>query len=73
MRTAESLKRGSPAARRDLGLSKLPYWAIILAALGLFFTYLIFSNVNYRETFFFLRFGVTTTIRMTLIAFPSPR
>ena len=70
MRTAESLQRGSPAARRDLGLSKLPYWAFILAALGLFFTYLIFSNVNYRDTFFFLRFGVTTTIRMTLIAFP---
>jgi polar amino acid transport system permease protein len=70
MRTAESLERGSPAARRDLGLSKLPYWAIILAALGLFFTYLIFANANYRETFFFLRFGVTTTIRMTLIAFP---
>jgi polar amino acid transport system permease protein len=70
MRTAESLQRGSPAARRDLGLSKLPYWAIILAALGLFFTYLIFSNANYRDTFFFLRFGVTTTIRMTLIAFP---
>lgn len=70
MRTAETLERGSPAARRDLGLSRLPYWALILAALGLLLTYLIFSNVNYRDTFFFLRAGVTTTIRMTLIAFP---
>lgn len=70
MRTVETLERGSPAARRNLGLSRLPYWAMIIAALGLFITYLIFSNVNYRDTFFFLRIGVTTTIRMTLIAFP---
>jgi polar amino acid transport system permease protein len=70
MRTVETLERGSPAVRRDLGLSKLPYWALIIAALGLLITYLIFSNTNYRDTFFFLRAGVTTTIRMTLIAFP---
>jgi polar amino acid transport system permease protein len=70
MRTAETLERGSPAARRDLGFSRLPYWAFIIAALGLLITYLIFSNVNYRDTFFFLWAGINTTIRMTLIAFP---
>jgi polar amino acid transport system permease protein len=70
MRTVETLERSTPGARRDIGLSRLPYWALILAALGLLLTYLIFSNVNYRDTFFFLRAGVTTTIRMTLIAFP---
>ena len=70
METTGRLRGGAPATRRDLGLSRLPYWALILAALGLFLTYLIFSTTNYRETFHFLRAGVTTTIRMTLIAFP---
>ena len=70
METTGKLPRRSPLIQRDLGLSRLPYWALFLGALGLFLTYLIFSNTNYRETFFFLRTGVTTTIRMTLIAFP---
>jgi polar amino acid transport system permease protein len=51
-------------------LSRLPWWVFILAAFGLFFTYLLASNQNYRETFLYLRAGVITTLRMTLIAFP---
>jgi polar amino acid transport system permease protein len=51
-------------------LEKLPWWALILAALGLLFIYLIFSNTNYHDTFEFLRVGVITTLRITLIAFP---
>jgi polar amino acid transport system permease protein len=51
-------------------LSKLPWWALILAALGLLFIYLILSNEDYHATFEFLRIGVITTLRITLIAFP---
>jgi polar amino acid transport system permease protein len=51
-------------------LAKLPWWALILAALGLLFIYLILSNSNYHDTFEFLRIGVITTLRITLIAFP---
>jgi polar amino acid transport system permease protein len=51
-------------------LSKLPWWALILAALGMFFIYVILSNSNYHDTFDFLRAGVVTTLRITLIAFP---
>jgi polar amino acid transport system permease protein len=70
METTEGLRKGSPLIRREISFSKLPYWALFLAALGLLLTYLIFSTTTYRETFYFLRAGVTTTIRMTLIAFP---
>jgi polar amino acid transport system permease protein len=70
METSQRLSGGLPPIRRTISLSKLPYWALVLAAFGLFLTYLIFSTANYRETFYFLRVGVTTTIRMTLIAFP---
>lgn len=52
------------------GLKRLPWWAFILAAIGLLMVYMILSNQNYQETFRFLRIGVLTTLRMTLIAFP---
>jgi len=51
-------------------LSKLPWWALILAATGLLLIFLILSDTNYRETFIFLRAGVITTLRITLFAFP---
>jgi len=51
-------------------LAKLPWWALILAAFGLLFIYLILSNEDYHATFEFLRIGVITTLRITLIAFP---
>jgi hypothetical protein len=57
-----------PPARA--GLARLPWWAIALLAAGVFFIYLIMTNANYRDTFFYLQAGVATTLRITLIAFP---
>ncbi|RPI85290.1 MAG: amino acid ABC transporter permease [Chloroflexi bacterium] len=51
-------------------LSRLPWWALLLAAIGLLMVYMILSDQNYQETFRFLQVGVITTLRMTLIAFP---
>jgi polar amino acid transport system permease protein len=51
-------------------LSILPWWAILLALAGLVIIYLIFTDQNYSETFFYLQTGVATTLRITLIAFP---
>ncbi|MBN1146397.1 MAG: amino acid ABC transporter permease [Anaerolineales bacterium] len=51
-------------------LSKLPWWALILAATGLLLIYLILSDPNYHDTFVFLRIGVITTLRITFFAFP---
>jgi len=48
----------------------LPWWALLLAAIGLLMVYMILSDQNYQETFRFLQVGVITTLRMTLIAFP---
>jgi polar amino acid transport system permease protein len=57
-----------PPARS--GLARLPWWAFILLAAGVFFTYLIMTDANYRDTFFYLQTGVATTLRITLISFP---
>jgi polar amino acid transport system permease protein len=51
-------------------LSGLPWWAIILLLSGLIITYLIFANPNYHDTFVYLKTGVITTLRITLISFP---
>ena len=53
-----------------LHLSKLPWWVIILIAAGILGMFLIFSDANYYATFQFLLYGVVTTLRITLIAFP---
>jgi len=51
-------------------LSSLPWWAFILALAGVAIVLLVLSNQNYRETFLFLRWGMVTTLRITLISFP---
>jgi polar amino acid transport system permease protein len=62
--------RSSRVFQRGFISSKLPWWAFVLIALGLFLTYQILSSTNYRETFEFLITGVSMTLRMTFIAFP---
>lgn len=63
---------GTPSLSRplDIQLSKLPWWVIILIAAGILGIFFIFSNENYYATFRFLLYGVITTIRITLTAFP---
>jgi polar amino acid transport system permease protein len=63
---------GTPSLSRPLyfQLSKLPWWVIILIAAGILSIFLIFNDANYYATFRFLLYGVVTTIRITLIAFP---
>jgi len=48
---------------------KVPWWALILVALGLFLTYLIMANPNYHDTFVYLREGVLMTLRITFSAY----
>lgn len=55
---------------KRFSLSSLPWWAIILLLTGLVLIYLIFTNPNYHDTFLYLKSGVATTLRITLIAFP---
>lgn len=55
---------------QPFSLSMLPWWAIILAILGLVIIYFIFTDKNYSETFQYLLAGVITTLRITLLAFP---
>lgn len=51
-------------------LRTVPWWILILIASGMFIIFFIFTDVNYRETFYFLMWGVVTTLRITLLAFP---
>jgi polar amino acid transport system permease protein len=64
---------GKQATRFGLPMNpqwaRLPWWAFILLAIGLFLTYLIFASPPYRETFKFLSVGVMVTIRITLISY----
>jgi polar amino acid transport system permease protein len=63
---------GTPSLSRplDIQLSKLPWWVIILIAAGILGIFFIFNDANYYATFRFLLYGVVTTLRITLIAFP---
>ena len=56
--------------RRRSTFGNWPWWALVLAAAGMGLMYLIFSSVDYRETFTFLLPGVVATLRMTIIGFP---
>ncbi|HFC09100.1 MAG TPA: amino acid ABC transporter permease [Chloroflexi bacterium] len=58
--------------RRQQGIipwDKVPWWVVILLALGLFLTYLIMANPQYHDTFNYLRSGVVMTLRITFSAY----
>ena len=58
--------------RRQQGIipwDKIPWWVVILLALGLFLTYLIMANPKYHDTFNYLRSGVVMTLRITFSAY----
>lgn len=54
---------------RELRLSALPWWALILIGTGLLLTYLILASPPYHETFLYLSAGVSVTLRITLTAY----
>ncbi len=47
----------------------MPWWALILALLGLFLLFQILSNENYHKAFVFLLAGIRLTIIITLAAY----
>jgi polar amino acid transport system permease protein len=69
METTSHIPRRKSLLPNNIKLSKLPWWAIIIIAGGLIITYLILSTPNYYETFIYLKDGVLTTIRITLISY----
>jgi polar amino acid transport system permease protein len=52
------------------GLERVPWWAIIIVAVGFFLLYLILANPNYKDTFNYLRAGIAMTLYITMLAFP---
>ncbi len=70
MQESGALKKPAGILPSQFSISKLPWWAIILALTGLVVVYLIFADANYRETFYFLQAGIVVTLRITLLAFP---
>lgn len=60
----------APVVKVIPGLSKYNAWILMVAAVGLIFLYLFLTSSDYRETLDYLKDGVKTTLRMTLIAFP---
>jgi len=52
-----------------ISLEKIPWWALILAMLGLLTVYAMFTAETYRDTFAFLRDGLKVTILITLVSF----
>ncbi len=51
-------------------MKNVPWWALIILAGGAFLLYMILANPNYRDTFNFLKDGVSMTLYITLVAFP---
>jgi polar amino acid transport system permease protein len=50
-------------------LEKWPWWALILGLLAVIIVYSILTSAVYREAFNFIREGIITTIRVTVIAY----
>jgi len=50
-------------------LQNAPWWALILALLGIFILYQILSNEDYRQAFIFLRSGIRLTVIVTTSAY----
>lgn len=70
MQESSALKKPAGILPSQFSISRLPWWAIILAFTGLIVVYLIFADANYRDTFYFLQAGIVVTLRITLLAFP---
>ncbi len=58
-----------PGVPRVAWWYKVPWWAVLLVAAGLFVLYLILATPNYHDTFMYLRDGVAATLRITLFAY----
>jgi polar amino acid transport system permease protein len=69
MEKSKTLSRPSQASITKM-IASLPWWAIILITAGITIIFAITSDTNYHDTFIYLRKGIITTIRITLIAFP---
>lgn len=50
-------------------LSKFPWWFLIIVLAGIFLVYSFYNNQTYAEVFAFLKEGIVTTIKVTLIAY----
>jgi polar amino acid transport system permease protein len=50
-------------------LEKWPWWALILGLLAVIIVYSFLTSTVYREAFNFIREGIITTIRVTVIAY----
>jgi polar amino acid transport system permease protein len=50
-------------------LEKWPWWALILGLVAVIIIFSFFTSTVYREAFDFIREGIVTTIRVTVVAF----
>jgi polar amino acid transport system permease protein len=50
-------------------LSRLPWWALIAALLGVIFLWVIFTDSTYQEVWSFVVQGIGITLRITFIAY----
>lgn len=55
-----------PATSR---LEKWPWWALVLALMAVIVVFSILTSTVYRDAFNFIREGIVTTIRVTVIAY----
>ena len=66
--------KSSPPLITSTGNSRLtvrnfPWWLVLIALFLLYMGYQIFADVEYSEAMEFIRFGIGTTIRVSIIAF----
>jgi polar amino acid transport system permease protein len=52
-----------------INVSKWPWWAIVLALVGVTLIFLIIGSRNYQSTFLYLIQGIITTLRITFFSF----
>jgi polar amino acid transport system permease protein len=65
-----TVKRKQPGLiPNGFNLSKWPWWAVVLAFVGLVLVFLVLSSTDYQTTFIYLIQGIITTLRITFFSF----
>lgn len=69
MESASEVSRPARVMPRGVQVTRVPWWALIIAATGLLLIYLIITSPNYYDTFIYLKDGIIVTARITLISY----
>ena len=67
--TTEANRLPSVQTRVTSNLAELPWWLLVIILAGIILVYSFYNNETYADIFNFIKEGIFTTVRVTLIAY----